>query len=380
MGMRLKKLINFAACLMLMITGSCVEPYDPPVENKDVRFLVVDAFLNSGDGSITANLFRTFPVYSTEPAPPETKAIVMLEDDQGFSATLTETGNGAYDLDGLSVNTGKKYRLHIRTADKEEYLSAFVTIKTTPPIDSVFWAAEADGVRVYLNTHDDSKSTRYYKWDYTETYEYTAAYPSNLKLVKGQVVPRFENEYINRCWRTIPATNIHVGSSVKFQEDIIRHAQLAALKRGSIKLSRKYSGLVRQQAISEEAYNYWSKLEQTTESLGGLFDAMPTQVTGNIHNTTNPDQPALGFFSGGTVEEKRIFISFYDLPDRLQSYPSNFCTYDTIPADQIMYYTDDTLLISSYGSPFTLGYTTSDNICIDCRVQGGTTTKPSFWQ
>jgi len=379
MGMRLNNLLNSAAYLLLIIVGGCVEPYDPPVKNEDVRFLVVDAFLNSRDGSITANLFRTFPLYSTEPPPPELKASVMLEDDQGFSASLTETGNGAYNLNGLSVDLGKKYRLHIRTSDKEEYLSAFVAITTTPAIDSVFWLPGNDGVRVYVNTHDVTGKTRYYKWDNTETYEYTSSYSSALKLVKGEAVPRYENDYIYRCWRTIPSTNIHVGSSVKLQEDAIRNAQLAFLKKGSIKLSYRYSALVRQQAITEEAYNYWLQLEQTTESLGGLFDPMPTQITGNIYNTTNPDQPALGFFSGGTIEEKRIFIGFYDLPEDLQLFPRIFCEVDSIPVAQIRSYSDNTLLINSYGTFAIEGYTTADNICIDCRVQGGITTKPAFW-
>jgi hypothetical protein len=80
------------------------------------------------------------------------------------------------------------------------------------------------------------------------------------------------------------------------------------------------------------------------------------------------------------VEEKRIFIGFYDLPDALQLYPRNLCIMDTIPASQIRSYSDATLLISGFGSPITIGYTTADNICIDCRVQGGVTTKPSFWQ
>src|SRR5688572_8472428 len=107
---------------------------------------------------------------------------------------------------------------------------------------------------------------------------------------------------------------------------------------------------------------------------------MPTQVTGNIYNTTNPDQPALGFFSGGTIEEKRIFIGFYDLPEDLQLFPRTFCQVDSIPVDQIRSYSDKTLLISSYGERSIEGYTTAADICIDCRVQGGVTTKPAFWK
>jgi hypothetical protein len=108
---------------------------------------------------------------------------------------------------------------------------------------------------------------------------------------------------------------------------------------------------------------------------------MPSEVTGNFYNATHPGEPVLGFFSGGSVREKRIFIGFYDLPDNLQVVPSRmFCEIDSIDIQDIHSYGNATLLIGSFGSPFPIGYTTSTSGCIDCRLQGGTTVKPIFWE
>lgn len=374
--------LSFHHCVsfaLLLIAAACVEPYNAPVISEDKNYLVVDGFLNSTDRTVSVAISRTSPLYSENTPRPELKALVTLEDEEGNSNTLEEKGSGSYTHTNISVDIQKKYRIHIRTVSREEYFSEYVSIKITPAIDSVSWLPAEDGLRFYVDTHDPTGTTRYYKWDITETYEYTAAFASIIKLVNGQVSTRFESEYIHKCWKTTVGSNILVGTSAKLSEDVISRFQVNYVARGSSKLSRRYSLMVKQQALTEEAYNYWLQLEQTTESLGGLFDPMPTQVTGNFYSATDPTQPVLGFFSGGTIQEKRIFVDFYDLPDHLMIPTRSLCEIDTILVNEIGTYTNATLLIAAYGVPRTLGYLTADPYCIDCRIQGGTLTKPSFW-
>jgi hypothetical protein len=378
------KLIRFCcrfSFIILLIAAGCIEPYNPPVVQQDTHYLVADAYLNSDNGVITVILSRTQPLYSTDPPPPELKAVVTLEDEQGTVYAVPEQGKGQYTGNGLSISTSKKYRVHIRTSGKEDFFSQYISVKTSPEVDDVFWLPERDGIFIYVDTHDPSGNSRYYKWTYSETWEYTSTYPSGLKIKEGgEVVTRGSDETIYTCWRTMQSTGIFVGTSSRLQDDVIRQYPLIFLPRGSIKLSRKYSVNVQQKAITEEAYNYWLQLEQTTEKLGGLFDPMPSQITGNFYNATDPTQPALGFFSGGSVREKRMFVSFGDLPNHLQLYPRTDCVMDTIPVNEIVNYGPGTLLISSFGDPFPVGYLTSSNACIDCRSFGGTTVKPLFWK
>jgi hypothetical protein len=376
---RFRKL-SYGYSLLLILATACIEPYEPAVTSTDIRLLVVDAFLNTADGTGTVNLSRTVPLHADEKPAAELKATVTLEDGAGQIFTLSEKGNGAYSQSDLPIDITKKYRLHIRTGNSEEYFSDYIDIKTAPPIDSVYWVPESDGVQIYVDTHDATGRSHFYKWDYAETFEYTSAYSSSLKLVGGVVYPRYENESLYKCWRTDTSIDIFVGSSSKLQQDVISHYPIVFHKRGTRKLSRKYSILVKQYALTEEAYNYWLQLKQTTESLGSLFDPMPSEISGNIYNSSDPERPAIGFFSAGTITEKRIFISFSQLPSHLQRYDGYNCEIDTIPASDIRNRPNSTLLITEFGSPFPIGYLTSSSECIDCRFMGGTLTKPSFWE
>jgi hypothetical protein len=366
------------AMVVFTILG-CVEPYSPEIINEDVSLLVVDGFLNSAGGSATVKLTRTIPVYSASAAPPELKAQVKVSDENGNEYSLIEKGNGVYEKTGIPIDEHQRYSLFIQTVTNEQYISESVPVKISPKIDSVFWIPGNDGIRFYLNTKDDNNDTRYYRWEATETYEYRSAYGSIYKLRNGRPIPRPVDEQINLCWRTIPPTNILISSSIATNDDVIDNFELNFIPKGSIKLSQRYSLLVRQFAVTEKAFDYWRELEQSTEKVGGLFDPMPSQITGNIRNVSNPQKAALGYFSAGTFSEKRIFVSFYDLPNNLQEYATG-CTMDTIPARELSNYSDNTLIIGSYGDPMPIGYMTAKSSCIDCRLHGGTTTKPSFWK
>ena len=137
--------------------------------------------------------------------------------------------------------------------------------------------------------------------------------------------------------------------------------------------------LVTQRTISKEAYIFWTQLQKTTESLGGLFDPMPSEVVGNVHSATNANEAVLGFFSAGEEKRQRIFISNRDLPDNIRIMPSPFCPLDSLKIATVKTLGDHTFLVYPYGTPTTIGYVSSSSECMDCRVKGGVTQKPDFW-
>jgi hypothetical protein len=372
------KICHFLFMLLVATAFSCIEPYDPNVLAQQSNYLVADAHLDASAGVVNVKLSRTIPLESTDPIPLESNATVTMEDDNGTIFNLQADGNGRYSRSGLSVDMTRQYRMHIRTGG-EEYYSEFTSITTTPPIENLYWLPAEDGVQIYVDTRDPSGNAQYFKWDYTSTAEYTAAFGSIVKLVNGVVYPRPPSEYMYYCWITDNSTEIMIGSTERLQESVISHFPVAFIKRGDFRISRKYSILVKQQAISEEAFNYWTQLKRTTESLGGLFDPMPNQITGNFYNTKSTE-PVLGFFSGTTIQEKRIYINYTDLPDELRLFSRSGCVADSIPVNTISLYGNSTLLIDSYGYPVILGYLSAATGCIDCRTKGGTTVKPLFWE
>ncbi len=362
---------------------SCIESYPPPIIDDEVNFLVIDGSVNSTDGSAHVMLSRAVALSSTESSPPELNAQISVEDSEGNTYPLIEIGNGVYQQSNLTISLSKEYRLYVRTSDNSEYQSDFITIKQTPIIDSIHWEPSQTqvGIDILINTHDGSKKTRYYQWSFEETFEYEAVYYSYLKYENEEIVSIPLEEQTYRCWETLPSQKILIGSSDKLNEDIICNFPLTFIPKNSQKTIIKYSILVKQKALSREAYDYWLNLQKTTENLGSLFDPQPGQVTGNIHNINNPSDPVLGYFDVGSAQEKRIFIKGIDLPVELRSFKSQGnCVMDTVLIEDLPI-SAGALVHPIYGmGPSPIGYTYSSISCTDCRTQGGKTTKPTFWQ
>ncbi len=368
------------ALLSLWMTA-CLEPFNPSVVVEERNYLVVDAHLDA-NGNANVRLSRTLPLYSEMSSPDEVNASVEIESEGGSHVLLDEITAGTYS-GVVPVDVNERYRVRIVTANDERYMSDFAEVKISPPIDSVYWKPGADGISVYVDTHDNENDSRYYKWEVEETYEYTSQYASRYIWKDGQALPRPLDQMIFTCWRTDTSRHIMLGTTEQLERDIVSRKELVFVAKGAKKMSVRYSILVRQRTISSEAYEYFRLLEQTTEDLGGLFDPMPVEVTGNFHDLGDSNRPVIGYFTAGTVEEERLFIGFHELPRHLRVAQASGCFMDTLSLEDLLPLTESGLLligpIMPPGSPFISGYTTASKHCIDCRVYGGTTTKPDFW-
>ncbi len=370
--------------LLLSVFG-CVEEYPPPVANEQVDFLVVDGSIDGSTGDVEVKLSRAIPLASDETPPPELNAHLQIEDADGIIYPMNHYGNGVYRNDNITINNNIQYRLSIRRQDGREYYSEYVSMKPTPPIDSVVWRPNQfrDGVQILVNTHDITNSTRYYQWILEETYEYTSPFISLYKYENEEVINVPRSEWVNRCWRTLPSTKIIIGSSEQLNSDIIASFLVDEIPVGSQKLSIRYSVLVKQRALTKDAYTYWLNLQNTTEKLGGLFDPQPGRVNGNIYNKENPKEPVLGYFDVNETQEQRIFITSDDLTEDLRSQRDLMgCSMDTVSVQGVSEIGQKpglALVYTIIDGVTIVGYTYSRVFCTDCRLQGGTLTKPLFW-
>jgi hypothetical protein len=384
---------NIVALIMLLLMSSCVEPYlPPPIEAPD-GLLVVDGFLNGGQGSSTIFLSRTQNLADTLDAATELGASVSVESEQNRQFSFTEKANGLYTLPALNITAGEKFRLKIITANGREYISAYVAAKATPAIDSISWKTDNQGLQLYVNTHDEGNNTWYYRWSFEETWQFTSAFESKFDFINRQLVPRTEDIY--RCWRTQPSTNILIGSSARLTQDVIREFPLQLLPADSDKLAIRYSILVRQYALGREAYEYLQKLEKNTESLGTLFDPQPTQLTGNIRSLSDPSEVVIGYFDVLSEQQKRIFIGREQLPQWPAKTGLEACKADTVDVLEIpplpagymfvekkWFYKPILGPVKDPKAPlfvYTEGAVVSPTACVDCRATG-TNIKPDFWQ
>ncbi|HTQ28536.1 MAG TPA: DUF4249 domain-containing protein [Puia sp.] len=386
--------LNTYGLLCLVIIGifvysSCRDPYNPPAIQSPPAYLVVDGYLNAGPDSTVITLSRTRNLDSTSTIP-ELHALVTVIGDDSVTHTLYEQGNGVYVSPQLGLNSAEKYRLRIMTANGEKYQSDTIPVRQAPPIDSISWRNDSAGVSIYVSTHDPLNSTWYYKWDYTETWQYQSGVRCDYDWVNDEIVSRTDQTQIYNCWTSLNSTDIHVATSSNLSSDIINNLLLTSIPMGSEKLSMEYSILVRQYAITSDAYNYWQNLKLNTEQMGGLFDPQPSQLTGNIHCITNPQEPVMGYIGASTVANYRIFIlapqvtqPWGYVPYYAELVSGLECTLQLYSYDQMVQYFDvpaGSRRYVLYGTPTGApGYLVVFIGCADCRIHGGTNIKPSFW-
>jgi len=370
--------------LSALVLSRCKIPYEPKLKSSDTNVLVVEGYID-GSAPISLKLSRARKLTAGDTASPtrELHARVVVEDDHQDAYQLTEAGNGVYNMATiLSLNSAYQYRVHIFSANGEEYLSDLVAVKTSPPIDTVGWAFKDDGVQLFLNTHDPANATTYYQWSCTETWEFKTPYDSYYEYVASNntVIPRLVQ--VNTCWRSDTANLIFLGSSANLSSDVISQMPLALIPQHDPKISVLYSVLVTQYALDITAYNYWLSIANNTQHIGSIFDPQPNETPGNIHCVTNPAELVVGYIGAGNSSANRTFISNGSMPNGW-NLPST-CTDTLVPNDPVSLkfffsgglYVPITEVVIRPGGPFV--YSASIVPCVDCTLKG-TNVKPFFW-
>ncbi len=367
---------NVKLLILLLLLAGCVDPYRPPEITSPNSYLVVNGFFDSAPGATTTiSLSRTQNLTDPKLPTAETKAMVSIEMPNKATYALKEGPSGAYTLAGIMPVVGETYRLHIKTKG-QDYYSDYVSVVPTPPIDSISWRAENDGLQINVNTHDPKNSTRYYRWDFDTSWQYYTYYNSVLELLQNnQIVDRQQSVF--QCWGSENSTNIITNSTARLSQDVVSQFPLLNIPSTSIKLGVKYSILVRQVGLTQAGFEYYDQLAKITQNVGSIFDPQPTQITGNIRSATNTSDLVLGFFRVGSVESKRIFITRSQLPANWVTYTGlSGCRMDTLSKSDVL---DKKPTLISYDEMTKMYYTTSAD-CADCRTRGGVIKKPDFWK
>ena len=372
--MRTTYFISALAILSLTATIGCKQTYDPPVIANPPTSLVVEGFINNGPDSTYFDLSHTYKLNDSTGTIPETGAGVSIQGSDNSSYSLSEVGNGLYGANLPALNPTTTYRLFINTTGGKQYASDYVPIVTDPPIDSVNFIRNNTGVNIYVNTHDPTNTAKYYRWEYQETWEFHSAFYATLQFLNNQLV-NYSPNTIATCWAGYTSTRIILGTTTQLASDVVYRLPLVSIPLNAEKLSVKYSILVKQYAITENAYNWWSILQNNTENIGSIFGVQPSTDQGNIRCLNDTSEQVVGYVSAGNTNSQRIFITSD------QVFPWDYlspCTTQTVALDSVaFYYTegiwpidltpDQSHAIESYRS------------CIDCTL-GGTNIQPSFWQ
>lgn len=371
--MKIRQTILF---VILTLLNSCIVQFIPEIE-EDKEMVVVEGLITNQATVNTIKLSKSLPLGKKNQARPLKGCLVSIIDNTGRSYTLKETVPGTYVTDpALFVGkVGSSYRLSINARSAFNYQvfeSRLVKMKPVPPVDSIYYEkvlidAGGDGVRpvegcqIYLNTSDPNNECRFYRWEYSETWEFRLPYS-----VQNRV-----------CYITNNSGIINVRNTSILTEDRVTRYPLNFISNSTDRLKVKYSLLVNQYSLNEDEFDYWEKLQSISENIGGLYDITPASIPSNLICTSDPAEKVLGYFSVSAVQSKRIFIKDYFSG---QLNPYMYCATDTVNGNgTIEGLNIYRWVIENHTDEIPPWKVLTDNkSCADCTTRG-VTTKPTFW-
>jgi hypothetical protein len=363
---------------LIVLFAGCKKPFDAPETSEAGTVLVVEGGIAVGDSADNKILLsRLKPLEDTTLSNPELGAIVSIVSSTGRNWLLREVSRGEYSaVNNIPFNAD--YKLRVTTRSGKRYETPFLKPVSTPDIDSVSWLQPQD-LNIYVNSFDPTNTTKYYRWEYVETWEYRAYYESFLDFVNGEIVYRPPGDQIYSCWRTKASNTIILGSTVALSEDRISFQPLVKIPYGDEKGSVRYSIFVKQYGMTKDAFEFWNILKKNTELTGTLFDPQPSQLPGNIVCLDDPSEKVIGYVSAGRQVTKRIFIRRAELSSWPKEDESVGCVEKKGSFDEM---NEALKADTTYAPAYTItggGVAIAKKICVDCRRKGGTINKPTFW-
>lgn len=377
---------NIAFIFTMLLLYACIKPYDPRIDSNLANKYVVTGLITDTEGWKEVDVSLSSPIESPEYIPVSDCQVKIL-DDKGNTFLLEENRPGKYQvwMGQEYLIPGTSYQVRVTTPEGEELVSGFDKMSPGPPLDSVYFFIEDIPtsnpeidlriMQFYVNLNAEGDYSQYYKWDIVETWEYHTTHSIEYYYdgTHHKVVP--PDSSIKICWITRLVKDVFTVSTKSLSQNTYDKYPLHFIDGYSSRLLYLYSLLVRQLALSEEAYNYWEQLRINSNEQGGLYEKQPLAIKGNLINNSNPEKDVLGYFYAASESTRRYF---YKDIEGIDLRYSSYCSYDNLGMFGWREYTPRQYPIY-YFYPYPGSVKILSVYCIDCRLFGGTTVKPEFW-
>jgi hypothetical protein len=356
-----------------------------PEISESQEVLVINGMITDQPGPHHVFVSKSTP-YNTPSFEPVSGCIVTVRDESGHIEYFLENGDGQYtaDLPAFFLATGKSYSLHVIT-DDGSYRSEYDTLLVCPPIDTLYFEVDKrgtsdpdvilGGLQFFSEVKGNDRASRNYRWLLEETWEYKTAYVADHFWSGTGPILQQPSEAVYTCWKTHPIEQLFSSSTRHLSENALRRNPLNYVSNETPRLKIQYSLMVKQQSLTNSAFEYWNKMESQSGESGGLYETQPSSAIGNLSSDNQPEEKVLGLFYATQEQSKRITVeNNFDL-----IIPSFRCTLDTAfnmgdLGSDFPYYL---ISLSPMGSGFP--YAFGDQYCFDCTRKGGVVEKPDYW-
>ncbi|MGD1842989.1 MAG: DUF4249 domain-containing protein [Thermonemataceae bacterium] len=262
------KVILFSLCGLLILT-SCEDVIDVDLDQGEV-LLAVDGVITDQPLPQRVRLTTTAPYFENESAPVVTNATVVLTDSEGNTETLTNMGDGNYEIRTIQGIVGNSYFLTINY--EGETYEASTAIRPVPPIDSVL--VEDDEI---ADEDEEGLYIFYY----------------------GQELPTENDHYRIKLYRDDELLNTPE-DLIYIRDEFVDGNYIQDIQLNDEPFQSGENVRVEFLSITEDNYEFYVELDNQINN-GGLFANPPANVKTNIRNVNPEGRPAVGYFGGSAI-------------------------------------------------------------------------------
>jgi hypothetical protein len=337
---------NVFACLIVfyLLAISCTEPYALQTNSYE-EAIVIEGTITNELKNQEIKISRTYRFEENGPTI-ESAATVYITDNLGKRYDFEEKKGVYVSKIAFQAEPNKEYRLRVIAKDGESYTSRSETLTTVNEIESlstnITTKENEQGVEIIANCFDPNGKSRYYKYEYDETYKIIAPKWVDTEAIIYQnpqskskdVILQPRTTEVRTCYSSKKSDKIILNNTNDLSEDRVNFP-VRFIKSSDYIIMNRYSILVKQYVQNLAAYTYYQTLRELSDSESLLSQNQTGFLSGNIKSDNNPNKKVIGYFEVSSYSEKRLFFNFSDIfPDEKKpNYPYN-CPDNKTPAEE----------------------------------------------
>ncbi len=276
--------LTVISLITLVLTVSCEDPIEIDIPDGPER-LVVEGWITDQPGPYEIKLSVTNNFNDSAPNPKVENALVSVMDNLGGVFEFVEISSGTY----VSSSEWKgqvdvQYTCMIILPDGTEIISTPEPLNAVPEIDSLFYkevfpANIVDGIiqeEFFLGStiQDPANMDNFYRWRITQ---------NGNPLIDVESIIIFSDRFVD-------------GNDFQLEVPQLLFGRLDTI-------------IVRQESISEKAFDYYDLLIAQATTLGQSSGTAPAVLRGNMVNRSNPEEIVLGYFGAAAITADTIIIA-----------------------------------------------------------------------
>lgn len=313
----------FFLLLLSFIINSCTEQYALQTNNFE-NALVIEATITNELKKQEIKISRTYRLEENGPTF-ESGANVSVTDNSGNSYEFEEQSGTYLSKSEFQAVPERVYRLSVTTKDGRSYASSSETLTTVNNIENLIATVTTKdgerGVQINVNSYDPTGTSKYYRYEYEETYKIIAPQWDYEMTRLTPALPGEAHEGIlilprvgesRTCYTTKKSDNIILKTTSDLSEDRVNYPVRFISNQNYI-ITHRYSIFVRQFVQSLNSYSFYKTLKELSSSESILSPNQPGFFYGNIKSLENPTEKVIGFFEISSVSSKRIYFNYEDL-------------------------------------------------------------------